>query len=77
MSQALLWKVDTPALLQEIANNAGQSVLRQPLTIFQSILAQVAKRAIELDDKELNKLMIRLGLFEGAHTDEVLAYLET
>ena len=70
-------KVDTPSLLKEISNNNSTAILKIFINILQSILGQVAKRAIELNDKELNKLMIRLALYDGAHTDEILEYLES
>jgi hypothetical protein len=77
-NDSLKWKVDVPNLLQEIMSNEGTAILRIPLNIFQMILMQVAKRAIELNDKELNKLMIRLALYDGVHTDkEILKYLKS
>jgi len=58
------WRVNTSQLLEEITKNKGASQLVIPLRIFNSILAEIAKRAIELDDKEMNKLMLRLSLYE-------------
>lgn len=72
-----VWKVDTPSLLKEIMNNPCTEILKIPLNIFQGILTQIAIRAIELDDKELNKLMIRLALYDGAHSKKMLDYLNT
>jgi len=77
---SLTWKCDTPALLQEIANCAidkNSGVLKFPLNMFQRILGEVAQRAIELDDKKLNKLMIRLALYDGSHTKEMMDYLKS
>lgn len=73
------WKVDTPALLAELCNAISRDggILKIPLNIFQGLLAQVALRAIELDDKEMNKLMIRLALYENPHSKETLGYLNT
>ncbi len=39
-------------------------IMRQPLYIFGNILAQVAQRASELHDRELDVLMMRLALYE-------------
>ncbi len=62
----LLWKVHTPNLLGEILNNTGTSTLRVPLHIFGSLLQEVATRASQLNDSCLNKLMLRLTLYEIA-----------
>lgn len=58
------WKAHLPALFDEIMKKEGTSILRIPLQIVKDILAQVAARAIELDDPELNELMLRLALYE-------------
>lgn len=60
------WKVHTPELIKEILNNNSTGTLRIPLTIFQNLLGMVADRAIKINDKELNRLMIRLTLYENA-----------
>ena len=67
MEDRLKWSVDTPALLKEICDcslprNSG--LIGKSLNIFQSILAELAERAIELNDPKLNILMIRLNLYE-------------
>ena len=61
------WRVNTPGMLEEVLKNKGTWVLKIPFTILQHVLAEVAARAIELDDKELNKLMLRLSLYEMAN----------
>ena len=58
------WKVNTPQLLKEILVNNQTQVLSTPLRIFAGMLAQVATRASELNDPELNALMCRLALYE-------------
>ena len=64
----LEWKVYTPGLLKEILENSNCSngIFFQPFKIFKNLLAQVADRAIELDDIKLNKLMIRLALYKSS-----------
>ena len=64
--ETLGWKVHTPNLLEEILRNEGASALRMPLTIFGRLLEGVAARASELHDLELDKLMIRLTMYEIA-----------
>lgn len=59
-------KVHVPNLLKEIMGNPECGVLKIPLLTFKSILIQVATRASELNDTELNKLMMRLALYEVA-----------
>ncbi len=60
------WKCHTPRLFDEILLNPGTSALKQPLIIFRAILREVAQRAIELNDDELNLLMLRLTLYSCA-----------
>ena len=62
----LNWRCHTPRLVDEILLNPGTSALKQPLIIFRSILAEVAQRAIELNDDKLNLLMLRLTLYDCA-----------
>ena len=42
----------------------GGNETKIALNILQNILQELTKRAIELNDKELNKIMIRLALYE-------------
>ena len=59
-----MWRCNTPQLLQEIATNPQCWILQKPLQIFGNMLYQVAKRAQELNDPQLNQLMLRLALYE-------------
>ncbi|MCK5606748.1 hypothetical protein KAR91_32900 [Candidatus Pacearchaeota archaeon] len=83
MKKNLKWKVNTPQLLTEIiGSNEGMAILHKPLTIFQHLLAEVANRAIEINDEQLNKIMIRLSLYEHSTPDgtkeheELMKYLD-
>jgi len=58
------WKVHTSRLLQEIGINPNMGALRIPMNLFQRILIEVAARAIEIDDDKMNRLMMRLALYE-------------
>lgn len=61
------FRVDTVPLLHEIVDHGlrpGMGVLRVPLNTLRVLLAQVATRAIELNDPILNRLMFDLGLYE-------------
>ena len=60
----LSWKIHTPNLIKEIMNNKECTVLNKPLIILANILKEVATRASQLNDVELNKLMMRLALYE-------------
>lgn len=63
----LEWRVNTPGLLKEMVEYTHEGgALAAPINIFRMILIEVAKRAIELDDPEMNKLMIRLSLYSIA-----------
>lgn len=61
----LHWRVDTAALLREmVEGNPSGGILRQPVNILLGILELVAKRAIELDDPQLNVLMLRMNMYD-------------
>jgi hypothetical protein len=60
------WKIHTPNLLKEILSNPTANILERPLNIFGKILYEVAERAAELNDPQLNSLMCRLTLYEQA-----------
>ena len=62
----LQWICHTPNLLKEILGNKECDILTKPLQIFGGILYQVAERAQELNDPELNALMCRLTLYSQA-----------
>jgi hypothetical protein len=57
------FKVHTPNLLNEILTNKGMGIMVRPIQAFANILAQVAIRASQLNDPELNDLMCRLTLY--------------
>lgn len=65
--------MNTPGLLKDIIPNMGASESISPsiITIFGSLLAEVAKRATELHDPKLDSPMRRLNLYEceGANGD--------
>lgn len=65
-TKRLYWKCHTTRLLEEVLSNPGTSALQIPMTIFRSLLAQVAQRSAELNDDKLNLLMMRLTLYECA-----------
>ena len=83
-TQTLEWKVCTASICrQAVEETQGGWVLKVPFQIMLNLLAQVAKRAIELDDEELNKLMLRLSLYsisnpenQDYNPDLVEAYLK-
>lgn len=64
------WKVDTPSLLKEILENPECAILNKPINIFARLLAEVAVRASELNDAKMNRLMIRLNLYDVEHEKE-------
>jgi len=70
-TKKLQWKVHTLELFKEISSNFRHNAqIRIPLQILQNLLAQVAQRATELNDPQLNKLMIRLTLYSIADPNE-------
>lgn len=64
--ETLKFKVHTGNLINEIVNNTGSEILHKPLIVFKNLLLQIATRASELNDVELNKLMMQLALYEIA-----------
>jgi hypothetical protein len=62
----LKWRIHLPSLFEEILNNPSTSILRIPLNILSNLLAEVAKRASEINDNQLNALMVRLTLYSVA-----------
>lgn len=60
------WKVHTPNLLKEIAQNTNQPILSKPINIFGRLLAEVGKEAIRINDAKLNALMCRLTIYSMA-----------
>lgn len=61
----LQWRSNVKALFEEIIECGGPHVriIHMPLKITYSILQQVANRANQLQDPELNSLMARLALY--------------
>lgn len=64
-SLELSFRINTPQLIQEIAQNNGVAILKVPLNILQRWLEILAQRAIEIDDPELNIIMLSLALYDG------------
>lgn len=63
----LMWKVHTTSLLKEMVEcNDRMGIFKIPISIFTSILEQLAQRAIEINDDKLNAIMCRLTLYEEA-----------
>ena len=74
----MVWKVDLPRLLKEISECSKSTLYPVTFTILVRVLGILAERAIEINDPALNIIMIRLGLYEGAHdknVDEVISQL--
>lgn len=70
------FRVDTLGLLTEIVEcglREKQGILKVPINVFKNLLADVAHRATELNDPEMNILMLSLGLYEVNPRDVVKA----
>lgn len=70
---SLGFRVDTPQLLNEIAQNNEIAILKVPLNILQHWLGRLTERAIELDDPELNIIMLSMALYEGTPEELIQA----
>lgn len=74
----MVFKVDIPRLLKEIAECSKSTPYPVTFTIMTRVLEILAERAVEINDPALNIIMLRLGLYEGAHdknVDEVISQL--
>lgn len=72
----MVFKVDMPRLLKEIAECSKATPYPVTFTILVRVLGILAERAIEINDPALNIIMMHLGLYEGAHdknVDEVIS----
>lgn len=63
----MVWKVDLPRLLKEIAECSKSIPYPVTFTILARVLGILAERAIEINDPALNIIMMTLGLYEGVH----------
>jgi hypothetical protein len=62
-TESLRWMSNVKGLFEEIMQNDQTKIMRIPLGETYLLLQKVGKRAIELNDPELNCLMIRLSLY--------------
>lgn len=63
----MVWKVDLPRLLKEIAECSKATPYPVTFTILTRVLRILTERAIKIDDPALNIIMMNLGLYEGVH----------
>ncbi len=74
----MAWKVDLPRFLKEIAECSKSIPYAMTFKILAQVLKVLTERAIEINDPALNIIMLRLGLYDGAHdknVDEVISQL--
>lgn len=74
----MVFKVDVPRLLKEIAECSDYVPYAASFRILAQVLNVLTERAIEINDPALNIIMLNLGLYEGAHdknADEVISKL--
>lgn len=65
----MVWKVDLPRLLKEIAECSKSTSYPVTFTILARVLGILTERAIEINDPALNIIMMNLGLYEGVHDE--------
>lgn len=74
----MVWKVDLPKFLKEISECSINVPYAASFRILAQVLNVLTERAIEINDPALNIIMLNLGLYEGAHdenVDEVMSRL--
>jgi len=63
----LEWKMHFPTFIAEVANNNSEMAgLKIGFQLMQNLLGQVAQRASELNDPQLNAMMCKMALYEIA-----------
>ena len=67
----MVWKVDLPSFLKEIAECSKSIPYAKTFNILARVLGILTERAIEINDPALNIIMLNLGLYEGAHDKNV------
>lgn len=63
----MVWKVDLPSFLKEIAECSKSIPYAMTFKILAQVLNVLIERAIEINDPALNIIMLNLGLYEGVH----------
>ena len=63
----MVWKVDLPSFLKEIAECSKSIPYAKTFNILAHVLNVLTERAIEINDPALNIIMMNLGLYEGVH----------
>ena len=63
----MVWKVDLPSFLKEIAKYSKSIHYAKTFNILAHVLNILTERAIEINDPALNIIMMNLGLYEGVH----------
>ena len=74
----MVWKVDLPKFLKETSECSTNVPYAASFRILAQVLNVLTERAIEINDPVLNIIMLRLGLYDGAHdknVDEVISQL--
>ena len=67
----MVWKVDLPKFLKEISECSTNTPYAASFRILAHVLKVLTERAIEINDPALNIIMLNLGLYEGAHDENV------
>ena len=67
----LQFDCNLPGLLEEVLNNPTCAILKIPINITRSMLADLAQLAIEIDDDRLHVMMLRLNLYDMSKDERV------
>ena len=67
----MVWKVDLPKFLKEISECSINVPYAASFRILAQVLNVLTERAIEINDPALNIIMLNLGLYEGAHSENI------
>lgn len=64
-------KIDLPGYFTEIAQCSRNTPYSRCFDILREGLVVLAKRATEIHDPALDIIMLKLGLYEGSHDENV------
>lgn len=73
----MTWSIDLPKFLKEVKESDPHGAYQSVWNILVNLLEILTQRAIELDDPALHLIMLKLGLYDSAHSEEINNIVQT
>lgn len=73
----MTWSIDLPKFLKEVRGNDSHGPYQSVWNILANLLGVLTQRAIELDDPALHLIMLKLGLYDNAHSENINEVIKT